>query len=93
MHRSSLFLLKIFGSGFFQAFSGFSAHNVDVDLNGTVDHALGVGLIEQVYQDLALLHRNAGVGGHCVAIHELAVGGSDIQLGAVGVQPATIAAT
>ena len=41
--------VKNFQFRVFQAFSGFSAHNVDVDLNGTVDHALGVGLIEQVY--------------------------------------------
>ena len=61
-----------------------SAYNVDIDLNGAVDNAFGVGLVEQVYKDLPLLDGDAGVGGYRVAIDEAAVGGGDIQQGAVG---------
>ena len=35
-----------------------SAYNVNVDLNGSIDDRLCVGLIEQIHQDLALLHRD-----------------------------------
>ena len=66
-------------------FSACSLHHVDVHLNGSIDYALGVGLVEQVHKDLALLHGNAGIGSHRIAVHELAVGGGDIQLGAVGI--------
>ena len=81
MHRSSVPWLKIFVPGF----SGNrSAYHVNIHLDGTVDDALGIGLIEQVHQDLPLLHRNAGVGGHGIAVDELAVGGGDVQQRAVG---------
>ena len=50
------------------------------DRNGSIDHALGVGLVEQVHKDLALLHGNAGIGSHRIAVHELAVGGGDIDV-------------
>ena len=50
-----------------------SAHNVDIDLNGTVDDAFGVGLVEQVYKELPLLDGDAGVGGYGIAVDELAV--------------------
>ena len=60
-----------------------SAHNVDVDLNGAVDNAFGVGLVEQVYKDLPLLDGDAGIGGYGVAVDELAVKRDDIKLGSV----------
>ena len=44
-----------------------SVHNVDVDLNGAVDDAFGVGLVEQVYKDLPFLDGDAGIGGYGVA--------------------------
>ena len=61
-----------------------SANDINVDLDGTVDDRLGVGLIEQIHEDLALLDRNAGIGGDGIAVDEAAVGGGDIQQGAVG---------
>src|SRR5699024_10528989 len=61
-----------------------SAHHVDVDVDGSVDDRLGVGLVEQVHQDLAVLQGDAGIGGQGIAVDELAVGGGDVQQGAVG---------
>ena len=63
-------------------FSACSVHHVDVHLNGSIDHALGVGLVEQVHKDLALLHGNAGIGSHRIAVHELAVGPVSGETGA-----------
>ena len=62
-----------------QFFKGASAHDVDVDVDGAVDDRLRIGLIEQVHEDAAILHGDAGVGGYRVAIDEAAVGGGDIQ--------------
>ena len=59
-----------------------SVYHVDIDLNGAVDNAFGVGLVEQVYKDLPFLDGDAGIGGYGVAVDELAVGGSDVELGA-----------
>ena len=61
-----------------------SAYNVNVDLNGSVDDRLCVGLIEQVHQDLALLHRDTGVGGNGITVNKAAVRGSDVQQRAIG---------
>ena len=69
---------------FTSVFKGASAHDVDVDVDGAVDYRLRIGLIEQVHEDAAILHGDAGVGGYRVAIDEAAVGGGDIQQGSVG---------
>lgn len=61
-----------------------SAYNVNVDLNGSVDDRLCVGLIEQIHQDLALLHRDTGVGGNGITVNKAAVRGSDVQQRAIG---------
>ena len=61
-----------------------SVHNVNIDLDRPIDDRLGVGLVEQVHEDLALLNGDAGVGRDGVAVNEAAIGGSDIQQGAVG---------
>jgi len=50
-----------------------SAYNVNVDLNGSIDDRLCVGLIEQIHQDLALLHRDTGVGGNGITVNKAAV--------------------
>ena len=60
------------------------SHDIDVDVDGAVDDRLRIGLIEQIHEDSAILHGDAGVGGYRVAIDEAAVGGGDIQQGAVG---------
>ena len=67
-----------------QFFKGASAHDVDVDVDSAVDDRLRISLIEQVHEDAAILHGDTGVGGYRVAIDEAAVGGGDIQQGAVG---------
>lgn len=61
-----------------------SAYNVNVDLNGSIDDRLCVGLIEQIHQDLALLHRDTGVGGNGITVNKAAVRGSDVQQRAIG---------
>ena len=61
-----------------------SVHNVNIDLDRPIDDRLGVGLVEQVHEDLALLNGDAGVGRDGVAVNEAAIGRSDIQQGAVG---------
>ena len=60
-----------------------SVHHVNVDLNGSVDDRLGIRLIEQIHKDLAVLQGDAGIGGHRIAVDKAAVGGRDIQQGAV----------
>ena len=64
-----------------------SVHNVNIDLDRPIDDRLGVGLVEQVHEDLALLNGDAGVGRDGVAVNEAAIGGSDIQQGTVGDDP------
>ena len=61
-----------------------SVHNVNIDLDCPIDDRLGVGLVEQVHEDLAILNGDAGVGRDGVTVNEAAIGGSDIQQGAVG---------
>ena len=75
--RNGCFFLK-----FTSAASG-SVHNVNIDLDGAIDDRLGVGLIEQVHKDVAVLQGNAGIGGHRVAVNKAAIGGGDIQQGTV----------
>ena len=48
-----------------------SAYNVNVDLNGSIDDRLCVGLIEQIHQDLALLHRDTGVSGNGITVENM----------------------